>query len=126
MRFIAIIFNGASLGLYFVYKPRTRFIFTNINLDPIRMLRRCGFQNCGLKSDRYESPLLVVSYISWFINLYALYKPANLEVLKRYHPWAFGPRVIYFQTSLLVGLYNVYVSKPCYIIYIYIYIYIYM
>ena len=38
-------------------------------------LRRCAFQNGGLKSNRYESPLLVISL---FIDLYAIYKPANL------------------------------------------------
>ena len=49
--------------------------------------RRCGFQNGGVKSYRYESPLLLTSYIyiSWFIDLYALYKHAKMEVLKRYH-----------------------------------------
>ena len=52
----------------------------------MHMLRRCGFQNSGLKSN---SPLLVISYISCFIDVYALYKPANSEVLKRYHPRAF-------------------------------------
>ena len=46
----------------------------------MRILRRCGFQNGGMKSNKYESPLLVISYISWFINLYVLYKPANEEV----------------------------------------------
>ena len=71
--------------LYFVYKPRIRFIFLNIKykcsaIGPLCMLRRCGFQNSGLTSNRYESPLLFISYISWFIDLYALYTLANSEV----------------------------------------------
>ena len=52
MRFIAHTFLG-RVGLYFVYKLCTRFIFKNINLEP--MLRRCVYQNGGLKSNRYES-----------------------------------------------------------------------
>ena len=43
-----------------------RFIahpFSKINLEPMCLPRRCGFQNGGVKSYRYESPLLLTSYI---------------------------------------------------------------
>ena len=29
----------------------------------MRLFRMCGFKNCGLKSNEYESPLLVISYM---------------------------------------------------------------
>ena len=53
-----------------------------VNLEPMCIIRRCGFQNGGLKSNMYESPLLVNH---WFINVpvYALYNPANSDVLKK-------------------------------------------
>ena len=78
------------VGLYFVYKPGAN-----------AHAQKVWFKNCGLKSNRY-----IISYIPWFIDRYALYKPANSEVLKRYHLPPFGTLVIYFQTSSLAGLYN--------------------
>ena len=42
------IFNGVDMSYYKIY----------INLESMHMLRRYGFQNGGLKSNRYESALL--------------------------------------------------------------------
>ena len=53
--FIAHTFS-MHVGLYKSYKHHTRFTFRNINLEPMCIIRRCGFQNGGLKSNRYDSP----------------------------------------------------------------------
>ena len=55
MRFIPHAFSLVHVGLYFAYKLPTWFIFKNKNLEPMRMHRRCSFQNGGLISNRYES-----------------------------------------------------------------------
>ena len=65
MRFIAHTFSMGRVGLYFVLVSSLK----NISQEPMHMLIMCGFQNSGLKSNRYESPLLVISYISLFIDL---------------------------------------------------------
>ena len=68
------------------------------------------------------------------IDLYALYKPANSEVLKSYFPQAFE---YIFKDSSLAGFYNayrplnqIYITHTYImyinIIYVYIYIYIYI
>ena len=40
---------------YYEYKPCTKFLFKNINLEPMRKLKSGAFQNGGLKSSKYKS-----------------------------------------------------------------------